>query len=334
MHIYIDESGTFLPAPGKDVSFSCVGAVAIAGRNFGRLEADFSKLSATWPKENGEIKGKLLNEPEIADLCKLLASYRVILEAVVIDMNWHTEGEIDYHQKRQAEEIMEHADDTLHPSMIATMKSLQETCLRLPRQLYVQQVLLTTLTWEILEKAMLFWVQRWPGELAKFLWVIDAKDKTPTEYEKWWHMCVKPFLQAQSVDRPFTFLKGADYSAFHRNFPARPVPKHLPRPEGNTTARRSHGSDFGKILNRDLVFGQSHQYIGLQIADILTNALRRALSGRLQPEGWLPIRNLLIRGKTAGIRYIGLTRNRVDPSWVGDPVPRMLAKGMLVMVPE
>ena len=110
-----------------------------------------------------------------------------------------------------------------------------------------------------------------------------------------------PLVRSRSAREPMLHLKGGDYSAFHRNFPRIPVHKHLMEVFGDATRR---GGDLNAILGREMEFATSESHIGLQIVDILTNALRRSLSARFQPEGWRPIGRLVIHRNDGAIRLI------------------------------
>jgi hypothetical protein len=72
----------------------------------------------------------------------------------------------------------------------------------MPLQLYAQCVALTHVARRAWEHGMLYFCQRMPGELARFRWVIDAKGKSITPQEDWWKVCVKPWLQSQTMRRP------------------------------------------------------------------------------------------------------------------------------------
>jgi hypothetical protein len=50
-------------------------------------------------------------------------------------------------------------------------------------------------------------------------------------------------------------------------------------------------------IMQNMIFAQSHTNIGLQIADILANCIRRAISNRLQFDGWKYLSSLIVRRK-------------------------------------
>lgn len=296
MNIYIDESGVFRRSQTKPHSISCVGAAIIPGRHQAKIERDFQALSKEWPRsESGEIKGRLLNERHVADLCQLLASSHVLFEASVMDMNLSEDADIEHHKAMQANGMTANLTDDHHPNLVEEVWRIRQLLEQMPLQLYAQAVALTEVVCKAYQTGQLYFCQRYPGELARFRWVIDAKDKNRiTDYEDWWQLSVMPLIESRSRRKPTIHLKGGDYSVFRRNFPSVPIPEHQrPIPDGST----GRGDDLNAILGKEMEFAPSETYIGLQIVDILTNALRRCLSGHLKPEGWEPLRKLLIYNK-------------------------------------
>src|SRR5689334_7630646 len=94
MHIYFDESGIFRKPANKTNVASCLAALVIPSSRKVRLIKDFLAMSSSWPKENGEVKGRLLDEDQIAETVALLRYYDVVLEVNAIDMGLHNEQDI------------------------------------------------------------------------------------------------------------------------------------------------------------------------------------------------------------------------------------------------
>jgi len=101
-------------------------------------------------------------------------------------------------------------------------------------------------------------------------------------------VCVKPILQSHSLRNPMAFLKGGDYRAFFRKFPRQDAPDYLK----HLVKGAEPMCDLKGVFDREMEFGSSRDHVGLQIADVLANGIRRALGGRLQRAGWEPIRKL------------------------------------------
>ncbi len=89
MHIFIDESGTFvLPSTANNVSL--VGALVIPDRRLPYIEKRYSKIRSRLPKEKGEVKGRLMGESDIDLVVSMLAEQQVLFEACAIDLGTHS----------------------------------------------------------------------------------------------------------------------------------------------------------------------------------------------------------------------------------------------------
>src|SRR5690606_38497604 len=66
--------------------------------------------------------------------------------------------------------------------------------------------------------------------------------------------------------------------------------------------------DLKLLLQEDLRFSPDPEE-GLEIVDILVNALRRSLAGNFSREGWLPLRTLMIHRKEHYPRMIALSHD-------------------------
>lgn len=292
MHIFIDESGGFQRNECADHSISCVCAIVVPGRNLRALESGFNKISRAWPRsKSGEVKGHLLSEQHLAHLCEFLRPLHVILEVAVMDMNLCEDADVDHHRAQQARGMTVNLTDEHHPELVSSVWKLRRSLEQMPRQLYAQAVALTDVAWTAFEHGQLYLCQRYPGELARYRWVIDAKEKYKiTEYEHWWQHSVMPLIQSRSLREPSVKLKGGDYSAYRRNFPASPTPDYLVGP----SSRPNETTDDLRAIFRELEFAESEKYIGLQVVDVLANGLRRSLSGRMGRMGWSKISDLTI----------------------------------------
>ncbi len=323
MHLFIDESGGFQRDVNTPHAVSCVCAVVIPGRSLDAIEDGFLRISHTWPKEaSGEVKGKLLDEEHMRQLCDFLSGYHVILDTTVIDMNMSTDDEVKYHKFMQAESIIADLSPEHDVSMHLALEGLKRSLDLMPIQLYAQAVAMKHLVWNSFQVGQIYFCQRWPGELARFQWTIDAKDKgRTTEYERYWQESILPSLQSISMTRPLIRLKGGDYSAFRRNFPSLSLPKHLRELAPSDQPRnRRKGGDL-RALFRELKFAQSDVHVGLQIADVLANCIRRSLSGRMGRAGWWPLASLMTKKLWSDTVLITLSQ---------DPAPRKAVYGSVL----
>jgi len=202
MHIFIDESGTFTRSLNKP-SISLVASLVIRDSIRGRIEKKYRKLRPQLPTDNGEVKGRLLDEKQVSSVVELLRTNDALLEIVAIDLDLHTDAEISRHKQGQAEGLTSEITDAHHENIHKATRDLRSRVERLADQLYVQSVLMFELSWITTEHAINYFAQRWPRELQEFHWIIDGKDRQrTTDWEDWWATVVMPVLQSKSIRRP------------------------------------------------------------------------------------------------------------------------------------
>lgn len=175
---------------------------------------------------------------------------------------------------------------------------------------FVQSTMNFELMRTVFENASNYYAQRVPKEVGRYVWVVDGKEPMldATPWEKWWTTMMLPYLQAQSLTRPGKFLAEADwthYAAFELDeLPDYLVP--LVKPDRHL----KKGSDIRKVF-ADIRFSSAPEP-GLELVDIVTNALRRALVGNLERVGWIGIRDLMIARREQSINMVSL--NGTDPA--------------------
>lgn len=286
MHIYIDESGSFIPGAGGS-RFSCGAALVIPHTREAQLAHWTGKLLARWDSENSskELKGSALSEIQARALIELVRPYDPLLIVVLIDAGNHSDAEIQNLIAAQANNITANLTDKHHPNLVKELTDLKGRWEALSLQLAIQAFTFFTLTETVLRMGTLYYAQRIPAELGVFRWVLDAKDPARvTPYEEVWSDLLKPFLQATFMTTPLDAMEGADYSAY-RNFDfteelPEETKKRIPAEElaaGNPT-------DLRKIMS-DLRF-ESSNLIGLRLVDMFASIVRRAFSGKLRIDGW------------------------------------------------
>ncbi len=313
MHLFIDESGTFvIPENGK-WSVCCLAALVIPDDEYAEIMKKFETLKSEWGGGAKEIKGRELGERQIASVIQLLGRHDVIFKAITIDMGLQTVDGIRKHKEAQVAGITENVTPAHSQDVVKGLKSLQDKLKELPDQLYVQFVLGAELLAEVLRVATLYYVQRKPLELGHFRWVLDAKDDLTTPYEDLWMEMIRPALMSKSFTEPLTMLKGADYSAFQTFRGVLPeVPKYL---RGVLPDERPFEyTDIGKIVTEDFQFKESGEEPGLQLVDILCNALRRSMNGSLQRQGWETLGCLMV-GPERGKNVIHMGDLTASSSW-------------------
>ncbi len=323
MYIYIDESGIFANPSGKDMAVSGVTALLIPEPFQKYIFKGFKHLKRSWGLVREEPKGSRLDERQVAQVVTVLGRYDVVVKGCFIDMGLHTSSHIATHKQGQADAMTENITPQFHPNLVRQLEELKERVQRLPDQLYVQSCVLTSLVESVIRISNLYYCQRVPSTLASFKWVIDAKGDRVTEYEDLWSFIVMPFLESKSLTEPMVSLKSGDYSWFNRKFDmTMPTPpEHLkPHIPDDKPTEPFHCFDVKKIMTENLSFASSENEPGLQLADILVNATRRALHGDLQFEGWHELGKVMVENREHKntLQMIALH---------GDPLPSRLPYG-------
>jgi hypothetical protein len=138
--------------------------------------------------------------------------------------------------------------------------------------------------YHVLSKATTFFSQRKPFELGSFVWTVDGKEPAKvTRWEEWWAHYAQGAVATMSRRRGAMMLPEnfhADYS-FYEKF--------------NGEKLDGEKATSLKLILKDLRFSSEVEY-GLEFVDIVTNAVRRALTNNLQREGWQNIHRLMIHG--------------------------------------
>ncbi len=322
MHIFIDESGTFTGVGADAPAVSTLGALILASHRLPKLFRKYERLRVNFPKNSkGEVKGSKLDEAQVAAVVELLWKNGAIFCASMIDLAGHTVEEIAAHRERRGASLAANLTDGHTRELRSGIAALQDRMARFSNQLYVQGVVTIDLLNRVMQDMIVYHCQRFPKELAEFHWVIDAKDSAVvTDWEDWWSKTLVIWLQAMSLERPGAMLPGGDYRHFRR-FIFDELPAYLRdvAPLGDRT--------YGAGVDLQLMYGESFRFSsepepGLELVDIVTNALRRALVGNLGESGWLPLRRLMVHSSDVYVSRVGLIAN--DDRSLALPLRRVL----------
>lgn len=322
VRVFIDESGSFSKGSQK-YSPSVVGALVVPDLSMPKLQTKYAKLRLGLPKVAGEVKGRLLDERSTARVIDLLKKNSVLFETVIIDVGFHTDSEFEAHRQRGANAIVARLTDKHHPNVVETAHRLRSELLQMPEQQYLQAVATFMLVAKVIAHTTLYFSQRTPNELAAFHWAVDAKERAvTTDWEKWWTLTILPWLQTFSMNEPMPFLKGADYSRFSRFEMDTPeyLKEHLTDDEFAV-----RGINLRMLMTESFKFS-SRAEPGLELVDIVTNALRRALVGNLQSSGWANLPDLMICEKESCLQFVSVSESSgASPPYVS--VVRKFGRG-------
>jgi hypothetical protein len=292
MHIFIDESGTFVDY--QKGSIGVVGALVIPDGNLRRLRRKFARIRPSLLKGGGEVKGRLLGEYDVNRVVRLLAAREALFEVTALDLGLHTEASVlAFRQKLAAETRAKLAafPESLRGRVARAIEYLDT----MTPQLFLQALTTFELIHRVICHAILYFSQRRPYELSSFIWVVDGKDQAKvTKWENWLKFYAQGALISLSQRKPLPMpTPGAPY-LFNYSFL-----------DASTTnqATGDKNLDTGLLLRN---FGfKSDPEMGLEFADVLTNAIRRLLRNALQRDGWVNMHRLMLhRADEAYIKFI------------------------------
>jgi hypothetical protein len=319
LHILIDESGTF--GGYHDRSVSVVGALAVPTQRLDLIKRKYTKFRAHLPTDNGEVRGRLLDEQQVCQVVELLIRNNVLFEAVVLDLGFHDKDDVVEYKRNHAEGMLARVDNFAE-SVRGQLRQACAQILSISPQLYLQAVATFELIHTIIYNAPLYFVQREPKELGLFKWIIDGKERAKvTNWEMWWSWYAIGALANMSKRRPVPRLEGVDYSFYDRF---------------TGTEGEEEGIDI-KLLLADLIFC-SEALLELELADIVVNATRRALIGTLGEPGWRKIPQLMVHRKEPYLRFILIGREDAEvirrPSYARIVTRRFSSGGRSMLAPR
>ena len=94
-----------------------VGALIIPDERKSEIERRYSKISQSFPRPNGEVKGKLLNEKQISTVIEMLIRSEVVFEATAFDTSLDDPGIIKDHQLQSGFGVTKNLTDDHYPNL-------------------------------------------------------------------------------------------------------------------------------------------------------------------------------------------------------------------------
>jgi hypothetical protein len=289
VHVFIDESGSF--SGFHTGSISVVGALAIPDVMLDNIARKYSKFRSQLPQENGEVKGRRLSEKQVDKVVTLLVRNEAIFEVTALDLGLHKESEVGQYQKKLGEQMLAKVAN-FREDVRPEVQKASEQILKTPLNLFLQALTTFDVLHRLVGQMVVFFAQRKPYELNSFAWIVDGKDPAKvTRWEEWWAHYAQGAIATMSKRRPALMLPDnfhADYSFYDRF---------------NLCDEKGEKGTSLKLLLKDLRFSSKPES-GLEFVDILTNAVRRALSGNLKKEGWQNIHRLMIHRNEPYISFV------------------------------
>jgi hypothetical protein len=274
MHIFIDESGSFVSSstPG---AWCVVAAYAVPERSRTKAEAALLALKrANGAHAPDEIKLKDVSEASYLAFLKRLGLLDGTLYGTAVDSGTCNTAAVAYHQQQQVEALNENIPRIRHPVGRAGHQHAADRFASLSPQLYLQIVCQYNLVCQLISQALLHYVQRTPATLGRFRWRVDQKHQGNSAFDESFRDLAPAFMQSYSTDNPQPMLKGADYRHFERFYFKDGPPTYL-RDEYGIEAES--GFNVRLVMAEDFAFVDSKDCPGVQIADLLASGLRRCL---------------------------------------------------------
>lgn len=280
MNIFVDESGSFANAPHRG-AWNCVAAYVspeVDRRYLRDALRQLKRGSGVLPTK-AEVKLRDLDELQYFEFLRSLGPLTGTLFAVAIDAGVQNPEEVRAHQLVQADKIEEHKDKMKHEAARRGLEDLAEQIKRIAPQLFVQLVCHIYLIFAVVNRGVLYFVQRVPRSLGVFRWRIDQKNSSKNVFQESFLSLVLPILQTMSLRDPMPMLEGADYRRFERfDYPPGTAPTYLSDDYGIEISPEPK-LDLGRLVRDNLQFQDSLTSEGIQAADLLASGLRRCLRG-------------------------------------------------------
>jgi len=324
MFIYIDESGSFSYPKEKRHSYACAGALTIPERRHGSVLKSFKTLRRKWGMLGHEVKGRDLDEGQVNQIINLLINNDAKFHACVVDLLHHPPESIAWFKNEQSRRLLSNVTDKHHPNVVQSLKDAGEKMRSLSDQLFLQFCVMTEVVNAQLHDSMIYFAINSPTELGKFRWVVDRKGQEKTTYEDLWLRLLTPFIHGRQFGDEFenkiVCVTGGNYEYCKRFFGTiEKWPEHLPEQSpGLREKTHIETTDLKLILKESFTLKNSAEVEGLQLADIVTNSLRRAIVGNLQDHGWKDLGKMLFRWKNRSIRLVRFAAESEDSLKIED----------------
>jgi len=279
MHIFIDESGSFVYTPDK-AAWSSICALVIPEGSLAEAESAL----AAFKKENGielsgELKlGALNDEMSYFRLLLRLARTKCTLFGVVTDAHTNTPEAVKIHKESTVSGMLVNKEKMIHEGGRKAVQHAADSVLSMPDQLHIQLICQIKLMQLVVWQSVLYYGLHEPKALSAFVWRVDRKAlEKKTEYEKIFEELSPAYLQAMSLADPIITVVGFDYSHMDTYVYAQgEAPSYLKESYG-VELDLTGALNIGKIFRENIEFVNSKESFGIQLADLLSAGLRRCL---------------------------------------------------------
>lgn len=276
MNIYVDESGSFVNAPSHG-AWNVVVAYASPEGERRKLRDCLRRLKiSSGHSVYDEVKLTDLSEALYLRFLEALGEFAGSTFCVATDAGRNDDPTVVEHQRKQVELALKHIDTMKYKGGRDGVRLLASQLGALSPQLYVQLRCQVDLMFDVVFKAVPYFIQRRPKSLRRFRWRVDQKNSTKTDYEDAFEKASPALIQTRSLVEPLIFVEEFDYSPMKELMLDEP-PEYLEREYG---INAGPGLDIGKIIRDDMEFVDSERSPGIQVADLLASGVRRCMRRR------------------------------------------------------
>lgn len=275
MHIFIDESGSFIHSPDEK-AWSVVGALAIPEDSLTEAFLILKEFKDnTESSSDKEAKDRsFYQEERIRKLASSLGRINCSLYCIALYGGPDSETHVEILKKQKTEALR-----TGNQNKSIEARKLAEKTVgiieKLSPQLYFQAIAHISLIKQFISKGITYYALHDPSALSKFTWRVDRKDKQrKIPFEEIIEAMMIGSIQEQSREEPSPRVIGRNYS--HVDKYLAPASEDSPFPKDSPFAN-SGGWDLERIVHEDYKLEDSEDSDGIQLADILVSSVRRCL---------------------------------------------------------
>jgi hypothetical protein len=270
MHIFIDESGTFLPTDAP-VSYSAVAALVVPDDALGSYAHALDALKEQkGVARSSEVKLRDLSATDYFSFLESLVGAGGFVTGTASDAGYNAAAAP--HQAQQAANFRLLKGPTNDEAVDTRIEQDALAIEKLSLQNYIELRCRCELNVEVMQAALRWMPRHSPASLSTFRWCIDAKETTPNHFDKTFRRLFTTLTLAELKAHPLELMPGANYSGlapFTRGWGDRTMQPGQPGPS----------LDAQKMWGDDLVFARSVDVAGLQVIDLIVSGLRRVLRG-------------------------------------------------------
>ncbi|KFA30289.1 hypothetical protein KWG_0113425, partial [Xanthomonas vasicola pv. vasculorum NCPPB 1381] len=218
MFIYVDESGSFVPATRSD-SWCVVAGYVVPEVVRKHVERSLSLLKRrVGCAYQNELKLRHLSESQLGRFLGELGDLESTLFISAIDLGHQDPQVVFAHQRKQVDSIRANRPNMLYEEGRASIDDLSGRLERLSPQLYTQMVAQVDLLDQVFRMATLYYAQRLPATLGSFKWRMDEKNSARPLFEQTLTHMAPALIQAKSLREPGISVEGFDHSHFDKCF--------------------------------------------------------------------------------------------------------------------